>query len=228
MKLKTFFTNFHRVAFPLRASNSPFHTRVTFSPRASLYYSINNQLRLILRLRLAFIRKGSIIDRNGSHSSRQWDVSGWNLGVERTSSLFRLFFLLPLMCPRVCWMKWESSNANWKCLLCGDDGNNNNNQASSYGDDILNWQFNLLMISLSYHSVSRMLRSDASKRDREIGSLYQQFNSIKFSADDSWWWLRKNSPFKVSAWRCVVLVHVLVHESDNILIINFLFLLLIA
>lgn len=80
-------------------------------PRASLYYySINNQLRLILRLRLSFNSKKHHRQKwiTLEHSSRQWDVSGWYFGG-RANFHFLLRFAFFSRCALEC-VRWSENH----------------------------------------------------------------------------------------------------------------------
>lgn len=136
-----------------RASNSPFHVLAMFefNPRASLYYSINNQLRLIFLLHWLLLF-GSIIIRNGSHFNRQWDEWWYRTvfwGLKQLWLVLLMFLLLFLMCLRVR-MKWKIIENELKMPFVWWWKQQQSNSSSAHGDDTLNCQFNLLMISWIY------------------------------------------------------------------------------
>lgn len=175
-------------SLPFRASNSPSHPH----PLASLYYSINNQLRLIFFSHIAFLYSWNIIVRNGSHFKPMmcWMAAGWYFGVEAAAALD--------ICPRVSdevknhWNRIE----NAFCVMM--ETTTIKQFHHPHGDDILNWQFNLLMIhgSLSFRphvgaaSLSEMAASEmenwVSLSACWLGSLCR-----RRADDDSWWWFEK-------------------------------------
>lgn len=156
---------------------------------ASLYYSINNQLRLILFLQSSFY--DSIrMEASSSEMDHTSRVNGERLEAYscRACWLQECYFWKLLLSstssPAIeCRWSEKSLKSNWKRLLC-DDGNNNNQTAHHRrGDDILNWQFNLLMIHGSISLPARMLELwcqmkrdgsiDRSERDTKNGSFHQ-------------------------------------------------------
>lgn len=197
--------------FPFRASNSPFHvlhtpSRRTFStfvnPRASPYYSINNQLRLIFsppwhRLSSFHELIGNIIIREMDHTSNVNRTSAMKWWVRDEASWYFGWRLLQTMRESLFFFDMPSASSDDEVkiieneskfrLLCGDG--NNNNQTVHHHMAMTFWIANLIY-SWSHGSISFIPHvrraSVLSKRsrtemeiegrtnDKKIGSFYYQ------------------------------------------------------
>lgn len=189
--------------------------------RASLYYSINNQLRLIFAPTLTSLYSENIIIRNGSHFKRQWDewwcrpvFWGSTAATAASESATQSFYLISEHAIECGW-----SENHWNRIgnaFCVVIGNNNNRQSSSSLPMTL-WIANLISFGFgaefclwSHESISfiphvLMFRCAEKESGREkkgarmrwkiasgkIGSLL--IIEIQFSfADDSRWWFLNN------------------------------------